>query len=129
MSIQEKISIYSRIAELKIEVTSLLTRNLEIPYDTANHLFTSSITYQLLMDITTELYNQSITQIELLFEKEQELKKEINKTFKTTNNKMVDHIQYHMQKTILKDCLLNHLTLDESYQNQKRKTKNKYHPS
>ena len=63
----------TRIETLKLEVITLIIEENNLPFDQAEKDFESSITNQLLMDITTDIYHYTKEEIFALWKKERRL--------------------------------------------------------
>ena len=83
--------------------------------------FNHSLTYQLLQDEKANLYLLDEEKIINLWDREKEIKEEINSIIKKSNNKIINDIQEEIKKELLKISLENNIPLDEAYQRRLQK--------
>ena len=88
----------TRIETLKLEVITLIIEENNLPFDQAEKDFESSITNQLLMDISTNIYQYTKEEIFALWKKERRL---LNQFYTEEMQKMMPTIAQELLNTPL----------------------------
>lgn len=118
----KKNNYYSKMIEnLRVRVIDLITSKNNLAHDEVERGFNHSLTYQLLQDKKTNLYLLDEEKIINLWDREKEIKEEINSIIKKSNNKIINDIQEEIKKELLKISLENNIPLDEAYQRRLQK--------
>lgn len=118
----KKNSYYSKMIEnLRVRVIDLITSKNNLAHDEVERCFNHSLTYQLLQDEKANLYLLDEEKIINLWDREKEIKEEINSIIKKSNNKIINDIQEEIKKELLKISLENNIPLDEAYQRRLQK--------
>ncbi len=108
-------NIYSKIDSMVADIISAIVVQFLIPYDQATRSFQNSITYQLLYDISTELYLCDKKSILEMWEHEVKMDDFLDQVMKKTNNKMINATQEKMKKQLKKEALSTGLPIEEVY--------------
>lgn len=109
------------IENLRVRVIDSITYKNNLAHDEVERNFNHSLTYQLLQDEKTNLYLLDEEKIINLWDREKEIKEEIDSMIKKSNNKIVNDIQEEIKKELLKISLENNIPLDEAYQRRLQK--------
>ena len=118
----KKNNYYSKMIEnLRVRVIDLITSKNNLAHDEVERDFNHSLTYQLLQDEKTNLYLLDEEKIINLWDREKEIKEDINSMIKKSNNKIINDIQEEIKKELLKISLENNIPLDEAYQRRLQK--------
>ena len=88
----------ARIETLKLEVITLIIEENNLPFDQVKRDFESSVTNQLLMDISTDIYHYTKKEIFTLWKKERRL---LNQFYTEEMQKMMPTIAQELLNTPL----------------------------
>ena len=88
----------TRIETLKLEVITLIIEENNLPFDQVKRDFESSVTNQLLMDISTDIYHYTKEEIFTLWKKEKRL---LNQFYTEEMQKMMPTIAQELLNTPL----------------------------
>ena len=88
----------ARIETLKLEVITLIIEENNLPFDQVKRDFESSVTNQLLMDISTDIYHYTKEEIFTLWKKERRL---LNQFYTAEMQKMMPTIAQELLNTPL----------------------------
>lgn len=88
----------TRIETLKLEVITLIIEENNLPFDQVKRDFESSVTNQLLMDISTDIYHYTKEEIFTLWKKERRL---LNQFYTEEMQKMMPTIAQELLNTPL----------------------------
>ena len=88
----------TRIETLKLEVITLIIEENNLPFDQVKRDFESSVTNQLLMDISTDIYHYTKKEIFTLWKKERRL---LNQFYTEEMQKMMPTIAQELLNTPL----------------------------
>lgn len=100
---------------LSNEIISILIRQKSIPYDEAKEQFTTSITYQLLLDESSQFFEKSALELLELWYQEQIMDQYLSHMIQNTNHPLQDLVNQKIMESLKKKAFLMELPIEIVY--------------